>query len=137
VEGQVFQEADLQTNGYDLAEVGGGDVFAAGAEVSEAEVAGAGELKARGDDGGVEIEGGAKLDLEAELHSAGGEGFAAEHPAATVGQGRGEGGEEAVALFVAEALDIERLHCVICSSRLGVSAVRLFIGGDGKGVTEG
>lgn len=114
MEGEVFEEADFEADGNDLAEVGGsGTVLAAGAEVGEAEVAGAGELETGGDDGGVEVEGGAELDLEAELHGAGREGFAVEHPSATVGKSRGEGGEETVSLFVAEALNIERLHCVV------------------------
>jgi hypothetical protein len=113
VEGEVFEEADLEADGDDLAEVsGGGAILARGAEVGEAEVAGAGEFEARGDYGGVEIEGGAELDLEAELHGAGGECFAVEHPATTVGKPRGEDGEETVSFFVAEALNIERLHCL-------------------------
>lgn len=113
MEGEVFEEADLEADGDDLAEVGGGGtVLAAGAEVGEAEVTGAGEFEARGDDGGVEVEDGAELDLKAELHGAGREGLAVEHPSSTVGETRGEGGEETVPLFVAEALDIERLHCL-------------------------
>lgn len=47
VEGSVFEEADLEANGDDLAEVGGGgQVFAAGAEMREAEVTGTGEFQA-------------------------------------------------------------------------------------------
>jgi hypothetical protein len=78
--------------------------------VGEAKVAGAGEFEARGDDGGVEIDGSTELDFEAELHGRGREGLAVEDPASTVGEGRGEGRKEAVALFIAEALDVERLH---------------------------
>jgi hypothetical protein len=111
VEGEVFEEANLEADGDDLAEAGvGGAVLAAGAEVGEAEVTGTGEFETRGDDGGVEVEDGAELDLEAELHGAGREGFAVEHPAATVGKPRGERGEETVSIFVAEALNIEKLH---------------------------
>jgi len=114
VKGEVFEEADLEPDGDDLAEVGGGGaILAAGAEVGEAEVAGARELETGGDDRGIKVEGGAELDLEAELHGVGREGFAVEHPSATVGKSRGEGGEETVSLFVAEALNIERLHCVV------------------------
>lgn len=113
MEGEVLEEADLEADGDDLAEVGdGGAVLARGAEIGEAKVAGAGELQARGDDGGVEVEDGAELDLKAELHGAGREGFAVKHPSSTVGESRGEDGEETVSLFVAEALNIERLHCV-------------------------
>jgi hypothetical protein len=50
---------------------GGGEVFAAGAEMGEAEVSGARELKAGGDDGGVKIDDGAELDFYAELHRGG------------------------------------------------------------------
>ena len=113
MEGEVFEEADLEPDGDDLAEVGGGRaVLAAGAEVGEAEMAGAGELQARGNDGGVEVEDGAELDLQAKLHGAGREGFTVEHPSPTVGETRGESGEKTVSLFVAESLNIERLHCV-------------------------
>jgi hypothetical protein len=121
LEGCVFQEADLDTDGDDLAEVGGGgEIFAAGAEMGEAEVSGAGEFEARGDDGGVEIDDGAELDFNAELHAGGREGLAIEDPAAAVGEGRGEGGKEAVALFVAEALYVERLHgCRASAARVG------------------
>ena len=76
LEGGVFEEADLDADGDDLAEVGGGgEVFAAGAEMGEAEVAGAGEFEAGGEDGGVEIDDGAELDLDAELHAWWGRGF--------------------------------------------------------------
>ena len=88
VEGDVFEEADFDADGYDLAEVGGGGrLFAAGAEVGEGEVAGAGEFEAGGEDGGVEVEDGAELDLDAELHGGGGEGLAVEDPAAAIGEG--------------------------------------------------
>lgn len=113
MEGEVFEKADLEADGDDLAEVSGrGAILARGAEVGEAEVAGAGEFEARGDYGGVKVEDGAELNLETELHGAGGECFAVEHPAATVGKPRGEDGEETVSFFVAEALNIERLHCL-------------------------
>jgi hypothetical protein len=110
MQGDVFEEVDLDTNGDDLAEFGGGEVFAAGAEVGEAQVAGTGEFETAGDERGVEVEGGAELDFDAELHGAGRKGLAAQDPAAAVGKGRGEGGEEIAALFVAEALNIERMH---------------------------
>jgi hypothetical protein len=111
LEGGVFEEAYLKADADDLAKVSrGGEVFAAGAEMGEAEMAGAGEFEAGGEDGGVKIDDGAELDLEAELHCGGREGLAVEYPAAAVGEGGGESGQEAVALFVAEALDVERLH---------------------------
>jgi hypothetical protein len=111
LQGGVFEEADFDADSDNLAEVGwGGEVFAADAEVGETEMTGAGEFQAGGDDGGVEIDGRAELDLEMELHGGGGEGLAMEDPSATVGKGGGEGGEEAVALLVAEALDVKRLH---------------------------
>src|SRR5258705_7597965 len=95
--------------------------------MGEAEVAGTGEFEAGGDDRGVEIHDGAELDLDAELHAGRGEGLAVEDPAAAVGEGGGERGKEAVALFVAEGLDVERLHkCRASAARL--VAARVFIG---------
>ena len=85
-------------------------MLAAGAEVLEGEVRGAGELDADGEDGGVEIEDGAELDLYAELDGGGGEGLAVEDPAAAVGEGEGELGQDGGALFVAEALDVDGLQ---------------------------
>jgi hypothetical protein len=88
LQGGVLKEADLDTDGDDLAKVGGGgEVFSADAEVGEAEMAGAGELEAGREDGRVEIDDGAELDLDSELHRGGGEGLAFEDPAATVGEG--------------------------------------------------
>jgi hypothetical protein len=47
VESGFLDEADLEANADDLAKVGGGgEVFTAGTEVGEAEVAPTGELKA-------------------------------------------------------------------------------------------
>jgi hypothetical protein len=107
----VFKKADLDTDGNYLTEVGWGvEVFPAGAEMGEAQMATAGEFEARGEDGRVEIDDRAELNLQAELHRRWREGFAFEDPAAAVGEGRSEGGKKAVALFVAEALDVERLH---------------------------
>src|SRR5437899_657253 len=95
--------------------------------MGEAEVSGAGELEAGGDDGGVEVDDGAELDLDSELYGGGGECLAVEDPAAAVGERGGEGGKEAVALFITEALDVERLHgCRASAARL--IAVRVFIG---------
>ena len=90
LEGCVFEEADFDADGDDLAEVGGGaEVFAAGTEMGETEVSGAGEFEAGGDDGRVEFDDRAELDLEAELHGGGGEGLAVEDPAAAFGEGGG------------------------------------------------
>ena len=111
LEGGVFEEADLDADGDDLAEVSGsGQVFAADAEVGETEVAVTGELKARGEDGGVKIDDGAELDFQVELNSRGGDGFAIEYPAAAFGEGGGKRVKDGVAFFVAETLDVERLH---------------------------
>ena len=107
VEREVFEKADFEADGDDLAEVCGGvEVFAAIAEIREGEVGRASELKARGDERGVEINNCAELDLQAELYGGGGEGLAVKHPAAAVGKGGGQGGKEAMALFVTEALDV-------------------------------
>jgi hypothetical protein len=111
MESGVFEKADLKANGDNLTEIGRGrEIFVAGAEVGEAKMAGARKFQARGEDGGVKINDGAKLDLETELHGGGGESLAVEDPASAVGKGRGECGKEAVALFIAITLDFERLH---------------------------
>jgi hypothetical protein len=77
VEGNVLEETDLEADSDDLTKIGRcREVLATGAKVGQAEVAGTGEFKAGGDDGGVKIEHGAELDLEAELHRIGREGLA-------------------------------------------------------------
>lgn len=111
VEGHILQKTDFEADGYDLAEIGAREIFAAGTEIREAEMAGAGEFQTGGDDRGVEIEGRTKLDLYAKLDCAGRKSLAVEDPAATVGKGRGEGRKETAAFFITEALDVERLHC--------------------------
>jgi hypothetical protein len=129
VESRVFEEGDLDAEGNDLPEIGGGgDVLAAGAEVGEPQVAGAGKFKTRGKNRGVEVNDGAELDLESELHGVGGDGLAVQDPSATVGKGRGESWEQPLTLLVAEALDIERLHGLVGLRDEGVFSVRVFIG---------
>jgi hypothetical protein len=150
VEGYVFEEADLEANGDDLPEFcGGGKVFAAGAEVGEAEVAVASEFDAGGEDTGVEVDDGAELDFEAKLEGAGRERSTVEDPATAFGKGVGESREDSVSLFVAEALDVERMHSraspylylwvsMVSTSESGGGSVN---GGRGtvvmSGVTEG
>ena len=104
VEFDVFEEADLDAEGDDLAEFGGAEVFAAGAEVGEGEMGSAGEFDSSGEDGGVEVEDGEELDFEAELDGGGGEGAAFKDPAAAVGERGREQGEDGGAFLVAEAL---------------------------------
>jgi hypothetical protein len=109
VKGDILKKTDFEANGDHLSEIGWGlEVFSAGTEVGEGEVAGTSKFEAGGYDGGIEVDDGAELDFEAKLHCAGRERFAAENPASAVSQRRGEVWEEAVALFVTEALDIER-----------------------------
>jgi len=91
-------------------------------------VSGTREFKAGGDDGGVEINDGAELNLQPELHHAGRKRPAVKDPAAAVGKGRSQHGEQAVAFFVAEALDVEGLHLRRLAPRLDTSADRPFIG---------
>jgi hypothetical protein len=111
MEGVLFEEVDFETNGDDLAEIGGvGEVFAAGTEMGEGEMAGAGEFEARGEDGAVEVDNGTDLDLDAKLHGGGREGLSVNDPSTTFGEGGGQGGKEAVTFFIAKALDFERLH---------------------------
>ena len=70
VEGEVFEEGDLDADGDDLGDVVL-EVLAAGAEIGEILVAGAAELNSGGDEGGVELHDKAELDFEAELHAGG------------------------------------------------------------------
>lgn len=105
VEGYVVQEAELKAEADDAVGLGGAhDVLAAGAEVGEGGVGGAGELDAGFDESGVKVCDAAKLDFEAELDGAGGGGGALKHPAAGVGEGLSEGRDEALAVFVAVSL---------------------------------
>lgn len=111
VEGDVGEEAEFEAEGDDLVGVGGeGEVLAAGAEVGEGGVGGAGEFEAEGDEGSVEVEDGTELDFEAEVHGGGGEGAAFEDPAAALGEGGGELGEEREAVGVAVAEELEDLE---------------------------
>lgn len=120
MDGDVVEEADLQADGDDLAEFGRqAQMLTAGAELGEGHVAGACEFDSGGDDGGVEVEDREQLDLDAELHVGGGEGLALEHPAAAIAEGRRQVGKQAVALFVGEALDVERMHGFDEPPRLG------------------
>jgi len=68
------------------------------------------KFQAGAEDRGVEIDDRTKLDLDAELHHRWRERLAIKDPAAAISKRGSEGREEAVAFFVAEALDIERLH---------------------------
>ena len=81
--------------------------------LGESVVAGAGKFDAGGDDGGVEVEDGAQLDLDAELDVGGRQGLALDDPAAATAEGGGEVYKQAVALFVGEGLDVERFHDVV------------------------
>lgn len=113
MEGDIFEKADFEADGHDLAKIRRrSEVFSTGTEIGEGEVTCPREFEAGGYDGGVEVEDGAKLNFETKLHRAGRERPATKNPASTVGQRRGKVWEEAVALFVTEALDIERLHFV-------------------------
>ena len=123
MEGDVVEKIDLDAEGDDLAQVeSGAEMFAAGAEVVEGEVAGTGEFYASREDAGVEVEDGAELDLDAELDGGGREGPAVDNPAAAVGEGVGEQGQEGGALGVAEALDVVRLHELITAGSLSFAA---------------
>jgi hypothetical protein len=133
VEGYIFEKADFEANGHNLAQIGGGgEVFSAGTEIGEREMPGPRQLKAGGYDGCIEVKNGAKLNFEAKLNGVRRERLAAEYPASTIGQRRGKVWQQAVAFFVAEALDIKGLHCVMEPPRLEISAVKLFIGEEGQ-----
>jgi hypothetical protein len=108
VEGLLLEEGDLDADGDDLAGVGGAEeVLAAGAEVGESEMVGAGELEAGGDEAGVEVEDETELDLEGDLEAGGGDAVAVVNPAAAVDEDARKKGEEGVTLLVAIALDVE------------------------------
>ena len=138
VQGYVFEEADFQADGYDLAEVcRDPGIFPAGAEIGQGEVAGTGQFETRGDDGGIKIKDGAELDLNAEFYGAGRERLSVDHPASAVGKRSGEMGKNALTFFVAEALDVQGLHgmddrpcreyvLIGCSSVRGVDCVTWF-----------
>jgi hypothetical protein len=129
VKGYVFEEADFEPHGDDLTQVGRGrEVLATGAEIGEAEMTGTGEFEAGRYDRGVEIEDGTKLNLNAELHGVGRECLATDDPAPAVCEGRGESGKHALALFIAETLDVERLHGMERPPRLEGYADRVYIG---------
>ncbi len=95
---------------------------------------GAGEFDAGGEDGGVEVEDGAELDLDAELDGGGGEGLAVEDPASAVGEGVGEERQDGGALFVAEGLEVDGLHCAAVHE--GWLVLRVFIGAGTWGITK-
>ncbi len=109
----VVEEIDLQADGDGLAEFRGDhSVVEPGTEVGERGVARAREFDPGAYDGGVEVQDGAQLNLDAELRIRRGERPALEHPPAAVAEGRCEVGEQAVALFVREGLNVERFHGV-------------------------
>lgn len=113
VEGDIFEEAEFKAQGKDLVWLRrAGEVVAAGAEVGERGMGGAGEFEPGGDERGVEFDDGAQLDFEAELHAGGREGFALEDPAPGVGKGRGEEREEPLPILIAVSLELECLHWV-------------------------
>ena len=108
MEGDIFEEGYFETEREDLAQVdGAAAVTAAGAEAGEGVVGDGGEFDAGGDEGGVELDHGAELELEAELDGGGGGSFALEDPAAAVGEGGGEVRQEGGAFGVAIALELE------------------------------
>ena len=134
MEGEVLKEGQLDADGEDLGDIVG-EVLAAGAEVGELLVAVAGELDAGGDEGGVELEDEAELDFEANLKRGGRKGLAVEDPGSAEGDGGGQGGKEAVALFVGKSLEFNGLQWT--SPRREVSADKEFIGGVGGGRDDG
>ena len=73
-------------------------------------MAGSRQLEARGYQRGIQINGRARLYLDAELHDGGRQIFSVENPPAAVVDGGDQTGLEAVALGIAEALDIKWLH---------------------------
>lgn len=110
----ILEKADFEANGHNLSQIGwGGEVFSAGAEIGEREMPGASQLKTRGYDRCIEVEDGAELNFESKLHRIGRERLATEDPASTIGQRRGKVRKKTIAFFIAEALDIKELHCLM------------------------
>lgn len=111
MQGYVFEKADLQPDGDYLAEVSGDlGILSAGAEIGQGEVARTGQFQPRRDDRGIKIKDGAKLDFNPELHCAGRERLSVDNPASAIGKRSCEIGKNALAFFVAEALDVQGLH---------------------------
>jgi len=138
VQGYVFEEADLQPDGDDLAEVcRDPGIFSARAQIGQGEVAGTGQFQTRRHNGGIKIKDGAKLDLNPEFYGAGRERLSVDNPASAVGKRSCEMGKNALTFFVAEALDVQGLHGIDnrpcrgyvpigCSSVRGGDCVTLF-----------
>ncbi len=125
VQGEVVEEVDFEADGDDLAKLAGDtEMFAAVAEFGKRFVRGSGEFDAGGEDGGIEVDDGAQLDLDAELGVAGRQRIAFEDPAAAVAEGAGEAGKDAVAVFVGKCLDCEGLG----HRRFGVNGATLLLG---------
>ena len=107
----VVEEVDFEADGNGLAEVGGQPlVYLPGAKFGEGFVAREGWFDPDADDRGVEVKDGAQPNLDAKRDVGLGKRFALEDPATAVAAGCGEAGEEAVALFITESLDVERFH---------------------------
>jgi hypothetical protein len=93
-------------------------------------MSGAGKLNARGDDGSIQIDCSAKLNLQPKLHHAGRKRLAVKDPPSAIGKRRRQRRQQALSFFVAEALDIEGLHLRRLAPRRDTSADRPFIGAD-------
>lgn len=102
----VFEEADLEADGDDLAEEAEAGVAGARAEAGEGFSSAAGEFDADGGEGGVELEDAAELDFEEELDGVGGEGPTVEQPASAGGEAGGELREKVFAELVADGVDV-------------------------------
>lgn len=114
MEGYILKKADFKTNGHNLSQIGwGGEVFSAGAEIGERKVSRASQLKTGGYDCGIKVEDGAELNFQPEFHCVRRERLATENPASTIGQRRGKVRKKTIAFFVAEALDVKELHCLM------------------------
>lgn len=83
----VFEKAEFEADRDDAATPGVAGVMAAqSAEAAHAEMAVAGQFKARGEEATVELECSAQLNLEAELSDGGRKGLLLEYPAAKAGK---------------------------------------------------
>jgi hypothetical protein len=136
VQGDILQEAEGEAQTDDA--IGLRDALqmvTAGAEIGEGGVGEGGELDAGGDEGAIELDDAAELNFEAELDGVGGEGFAFEDPASTVGEGGGERGKETLPVLIAIGLEIDCIHGVM-GSFCPRSGFKGFIGSGVDGAME-
>ena len=129
----VLKEADLQTQQDNLPQIDRVcGVLPAGTEIGESNMRRASELKTRRDDGPVQLHNRTQLRFDAKLHHAGRQCSPIEDPPPAVGKRHEKSRQQAGAVVVTEALNIERLHEESSDLvRSGFACLSFFIGGAG------